>query len=368
MLCPKCLNGEISEAESCPVCGFQMQADANAPAVEFRRKKGRSADLAGMIEIDYSGHTEDSSAEPKDMPEWRQEVARRLQEIKQKRQTSPGSDFEEAVPSTLSLLESEKLPAQPQTSPTARVARGEEVLQPPVRIQPEVNFRAAMESKAANAQAPRKQPSLRALPLFQAPKPKDESRSVGNDKLNPSSLKTVTGSPAEIQKLIDNVVLKKAIPQDLQPSPIIPADPRALPLAPYENKLVLLSRAFSGMVDLIIIALCTGTFLFATDAFSGITVVDSISWIIYGLLFVATYYVYSLFFLGSINQTIGMMITDLRIVDAHEKRPLMRQILKRVSSFLPSLFFLGFGLVWGIFDRGSRCLHDRLSGTHVVRI
>ena len=95
---------------------------------------------------------------------------------------------------------------------------------------------------------------------------------------------------------------------------------------------------------------------------------DTFSWINYCLLFLATYFVYSLFFLGTIGQTVGMMMTDLRVVDGQKKRPLIRQILGRLSSFIPSLLVFGVGLIWGIFDRESRCLHDRLSGTHVVRI
>jgi uncharacterized RDD family membrane protein YckC len=372
MLCPKCQSGEIADSDLCPICGFQMQADADASLVEFKRKKGRNADCAGMIEMDYSGQSEEVSPEPKDMPEWRQEVSRRLQEIKQKRQTLPNTDFSAPVPSPLPFPEPEKTPIQSQAPPPEKNVQAKEELRPPVRIQPEIKARAASVPTAANIQGIRnkvaQEESRRALPLFRAPKPKSSSPSPKRNYFDLSTQPSADSNPAAIQKLIDSVVVKQAAPQAAQPLPIFAGDRRAMPLDRYENKLVLLSRAFSGMVDLLIIVLCAGTFVFVADAISGIVVVDTISWMDYCLLFLATHFTYSLFFLGTTNQTIGMMITDLRVVGTADKRTLLRQILGRSSSFLISLLAFGMGLLWGIFDRESQCLHDRLSGTHIIRI
>ena len=42
------------------------------------------------------------------------------------------------------------------------------------------------------------------------------------------------------------------------------------PTATREGKLILLSRTLSGLVDLLIVVLCTGVFIIAADYFSGI--------------------------------------------------------------------------------------------------
>jgi uncharacterized RDD family membrane protein YckC len=365
MRCPKCQNGEINGLKSCPLCGFQTGAEVDAGSIEVKPHKSRSADSAGMIEMDYSGHPEESQTEPRDMPEWRQQVARRLQEIKQKRQANSGGGAEVA-PLPLPFPEPEKIEVQSRVISLAKGAGNEEKLQAPGGIQPAAKSGEVTQRKVITPRASRKQPSLQAL--LREPLPGTEKPPVPGDSLGPAGQTTAKGNPAEIKNLIDNVVIRQIVPPSAKSSETTPTERRALSLTRYEDKLTLLSRAFSGMVDLVIMALCVGTFIFAIDAFSGIVVVDTFSWISYGLLFLATYFVYSFFFLGTINQTVGMMITDLRVVDEQGKRPPMRQILGRSCSFVPSLLVAGAGLIWGIIDRDSRCLHDRLSGTHVVRI
>ena len=85
-------------------------------------------------------------------------------------------------------------------------------------------------------------------------------------------------------------------------------------------------------------------------------------------LFLLIYFLYSIFFLASSNQTLGMMITDLRVVGSDERRPLMRQLVGRCFGFLLSFFGLGIGLLWSLFNRESLCFHDRISHTRVIRI
>ena len=94
------------------------------------------------------------------------------------------------------------------------------------------------------------------------------------------------------------------------------SDPRMELPSDDEGKLILLSRTLSGLVDLIIVLLCSGVCIIAADFFSGIIALDTISYLIFSVLFLLIYFFYSLFFLAASNQTIGMMITDLRVVDA----------------------------------------------------
>ena len=85
-------------------------------------------------------------------------------------------------------------------------------------------------------------------------------------------------------------------------------------------------------------------------------------------LFLLVYFFYSIFFLAASNQTLGMMITDLRVVGSDEGRPLIRQLVGRCFGYLISLMGLGIGLLWSLFDRESLCFHDRVSHTHIIRI
>jgi uncharacterized RDD family membrane protein YckC len=101
---------------------------------------------------------------------------------------------------------------------------------------------------------------------------------------------------------------------------------------------------------------------------AGITVFDSRSAFHYSLLLVGIFLVYSLFFLGTANQTIGMMITNLRVVGKIGNRPTFSRLVIRCIAYLVSLLGLGLGLILGFFDSDSNCLQDKLSQTHVVRL
>ncbi len=134
------------------------------------------------------------------------------------------------------------------------------------------------------------------------------------------------------------------------------------------DRFILLSRTLAGLVDWIIVFICTASIIFTVDVVEGIDVFDTVSVFHYGLLLLATYFVYSLFFLGTAGQTIGMMLTDLKIVNSPIGRPSVGQMLTRCCVFLLGCAGLGAGLLWGCFDGQSCCLHDRLSRTRVTRI
>jgi uncharacterized RDD family membrane protein YckC len=112
-----------------------------------------------------------------------------------------------------------------------------------------------------------------------------------------------------------------------------------------------------------------GSFIIAADWFSGIIVLDAVSLLGFAALSVLTYFVYSLYFLylTASKQTIGMMITELRVIGIEETRPRFHKLLQRCFWHLISLLIFGIGLLWGIFDRNNMCLHDRLSNTRVIR-
>jgi uncharacterized RDD family membrane protein YckC len=337
MSCPQCGNGEIDAAGVCINCGCQVSLHAPAsksepvdePASNSVDAKERE-DSVGMPEVPL----------PDDMPEWRKELAQRFQEIKQKRESMGHAS---AARETQVVA-----PAPPKVDEESAALRAE-----------------LIERMKARKPAP-KPPTL--VPLQKTLQPLESPRAVQAKSSSPSQ------DPQKIQNLIDTIISRKTVVSEnaeeaINPPAYIPIEESDSDRAPdFEGKLILLSRTLSGLVDLILIVLFSGIFIVTADHFWGINVVDLVSIFHFSVLFLLIYFVYSLFFLASANQTIGMMITELRVVGVDESRPLLRQIFGRCCCFLVSLFGLGIGLIWGLFSRENLCLHDRVSGTQVIRI
>jgi uncharacterized Zn finger protein (UPF0148 family) len=96
MICPKCQSTEIDSSGTCPVCGVNA-SEAAPPAVPKQEEKS-SGNFTGLIELDYSSPSEVKSAESSELPQWRRDLARRLQEIRQKREAGDSMGSAEGVP------------------------------------------------------------------------------------------------------------------------------------------------------------------------------------------------------------------------------------------------------------------------------
>jgi uncharacterized RDD family membrane protein YckC len=281
--------------------------------------------------VDYSEG--EPALDKAEVPPWRQQLSQRLHEIKQKRES-------------MTVVQPERKPvpaaaSQMKTSDSMNSLQ-ERLKRVPVR-KPQVPV----------VPLPR-QKKLEPLPEA-PPKPADPPPS------NPADAQ-------EIRNLIDSAVLRKVSPSasPKEPVQIVANEPAAIP--EHEGKLILLSRTLSGLVDLIVVVLCTGVLIIAADHFSGIIALDYLSVILFFAVFLMVFFLYSLFFLSATNQTIGMMITDLRVVGAEENRPSIRQLIGRCCAYLVSFLCAGIGLLLGLFDRESLCFHDRISGTRVERL
>jgi len=342
MGCPQCQSEEISSSGICLVCGFQIQGDPARAALPADEK----GSFSGMIEIDYSGGQQESSAK-EEMPPWRQELSQRLQAIKQKRETNglaePSKQEAVILPGSLQSLDGPPLAAA--------------VPEPPAIPPPRTPAPKPPRSVDAGPEKPR-------VPV----PPRPRQKTLQPLEPEPFSVKPApkAADPGEIQKLIDNVVSRQSGVSQAS-TPEISVSALAQTLRP-EGKLILLSRTLSGLIDLIFIVLCTGAFIIASDYFAGIVFLDALSLLDYAALFLLTYFVYSIFFLAASGQTIGMMITDLRVVGTGKQRSPLSRLLGRCLGYLVSLLGLGFGLLWSLFDGESLCFHDRISNTRVIRI
>jgi uncharacterized RDD family membrane protein YckC len=336
MSCSQCGKGEIDAAGICQNCGCQVSLDDSASKPEIKDESASNS--VDAKECDDSIGTPEAPL-PDDLPEWRKELAQRFQEIKHKR---------ESMGQASAAREPHALAPVPKVDEDSAALRAE-----------------LLERMKARKPAP-KPPTL--VPLQKTLQPL-ESRPAVQAKSSSSS-----PDPQKIQNLIDTVMSRKAVVSENAEEAIDP--PIYMPdeesdsdrAADSEGKLILLSRTLSGLVDLILVVLFAGIFIVTADHFWGISVVDLVSVVHFSLLFLLIYFVYSLFFLASANQTIGMMITELRVVGVDESRPRLLQIVSRCCCFLVSLFGLGIGLLWGLFSRENLCFHDRVSGTQVIRI
>ncbi len=356
MRCPECNNAELDESGNCPACGFVYSNQSEPP--EPQRSSEFEPAHMGAIPVDYTGPADNAGPE---LPAWRQELSRRLQEIKRKRETPEQSVTEEETqlppfppesdhPVVDAVPPAEQPPRRRPETPKPPPPLLPAASQPPAAPLPDAEVRAASEPRNS-------------LRLVQPPRPafEQEHRLLERSLAETKEGDTQAGA---IRELIDTVTRRQSIVYEATPRILVPPP---VPSRHGEGKLILLSRTLGGLVDLLIVILCTGAFVLTIDFVSGIDVLDSTSILHYALLLLAIHLLYSMFFLGSANQTIGMMITDLRVVGAKGERAKIGRLILRCFLYLPALLALALGLIWAVFDSDSLCLHDRLSGTSVVR-
>jgi uncharacterized RDD family membrane protein YckC len=125
-------------------------------------------------------------------------------------------------------------------------------------------------------------------------------------------------------------------------------------------------RAFSALYDLMLVAalVLVATFPFLAlvgDASHGLrrNLLQFYVLVVAGAYFVP--------FWASGGQTLAMKTWRIRLVLAGGGRPGVQVALRRYLLALFSLAMAGAGFLWALVDREGQFLHDRLSGTRIVR-
>ena len=233
MGCPQCQSDEISPSGACLICGYRP-AESSTLKPEEGKAPSAAAEYAGgysgVIEIDYAGSAAETPES--DLPKWRQELSQRLSEIKQKRVATEATRPERQAPST----------PVPQAKPVESLS--------------------ALQARLLERMPIRKPP-----PPF-APPPRQRTLESLAPESGPSGALSKPTNPREIQNLIDSAVSRQVPLPKISSS--IDEFPRGEPdAAPdQEGKLILLSRTLSGLIDLILVVLCTGVLLLAADFLS----------------------------------------------------------------------------------------------------
>lgn len=444
MNCPKCHSSEIDSGGFCLVCGLRT-----TPPEELARAD--EATPAGIsVPADEASRLDATPVVQADLPEWRQELSRRLQEIKSRREgdgnallSAPPDAAADAIPSESAPSEAvspEALPAV--ATPTERDLKPGTARPSGVRKPRRIPRAGAPEQPPPPAEAPVEERAVEetSKPVETKPEAPESAPSHftdANTVVRTSPLEVDARRKQYTQDLIDSVVARlgsretqsaplppiipplieqppephtaparatepsrKAesnLPSGLEWKPALRPEPdsrraaafeaaavqahepgkpeelpeaKSAPAAPdlSDDKLILLSRTLAGLVDLIVVLLCAVLIIMGADVAAGIEVLDATSQIHYAVLFLILFVAYSLFFLGMAGQTIGMMLTDLRLLGNDMRRAPFGRVTVRCLVYLPGLALMGIGLVWGVFDRHARCLHDLMSDTRVVRV
>lgn len=147
----------------------------------------------------------------------------------------------------------------------------------------------------------------------------------------------------------------------LDPVTIIPQDP-----PDRVDKGILLSRALSGVVDLLVVFLLTAAFVAGTCFLLRADPLDpGIRRVTIGLV-IFFHIFYTVYFLSQAQRTPGMMWLGLRLIGDEGHGPTVQLLLARAILF-PFAALTLVGLLWGLLDGKARCLHDLFSTTRVIR-
>lgn len=117
--------------------------------------------------------------------------------------------------------------------------------------------------------------------------------------------------------------------------------------------------------SLVVFAILLVGFLFPQIVLSGfgMTLAGKALWL-HLFLVLMVYFVW--FWLNG-GQTLPMKTWKLRLVDQSGSPPRPLQAVLRYFAAWPSIFLLGLGLIWALFDRDGQFLHDRIAGTRIIR-
>lgn len=363
--CPRCQKAEI-ETGACPVCGCKISTAQPAtlpfPPVENvvsfpPEKTKRLSDSGANLRI----------VKEKPIPSWRLEVSQKVQEVLRSRENRAGT------------LSGSKTVAPPPPAPEAdQVLEQKSLLTPagtwPLSAPAPAMIGTPLAAPASPEPPPTQEPAKSestVLPVFNGSALDLTRRGTAVGSKVEKSVAPIVAEPPQVlpPPRPQQILLgSEAIELELEYPPVeAPEAAEELPAA-GSTRGILLSRTLAGLIDFIVVLFSAVPFFFTLVQLSGYDEVDDFALLVLMAIWLCLYYLYSIFFLVCSGQTIGMMIADLQVVSNGGGLLSHTQALTRVLGFTFSLGLGGLGLGWGLVDTRSRCLHDLLSKTSVVRV
>jgi uncharacterized RDD family membrane protein YckC len=129
-------------------------------------------------------------------------------------------------------------------------------------------------------------------------------------------------------------------------------------------------RLIAALLDTALVVAVDAAVLYLTLAISGITIADvaRIPAIPIGAFFLMMNGGYVIIFTAASGQTIGKMVTGIRVMNANGSRVDLGGSMLRAAGCAASLLSLGLGYLPAFFSAERRALQDRIAGTRVVAI
>ena len=218
------------------------------------------------------------------------------------------------------------------------------------------------EPAAASSQADPEDPSSRRFPgLFDpAGMPSPETEAL----IDPETSAAEASAPEpEPQSAMDT-----AMEWDLE----APSDPDTILDAqrdPMDPTAPMSDRLFSALADGLVLTTIAVLLMFGGASAAGTGMLSFVSaapvpfavaWLIFGLS-------YGIFFVGTCGQTLGKMAMRIRVIGSSSFHVGYARATVRAMSYTVAMLPVGLGLLLALRDLEHRALHDRLSGTRVVK-
>ncbi len=333
MSCPACGEALERQRERCPACGALV-----APPVE-----GALAPLPSAVTPSARREAPGRDLGPMKKRErsWQDEVKDR---IRHRRQRRGGG-------TALPLFSEEEPEAPPEPA-----ARERDDREPPA---PEADVHDEPASRLLADETPLLSPTegeLQDLPLRAA----EVSEESSDPEPAPTRARADAPSPMEEYLTGDEPGGGAEEWLDL-PSKPPEARPVERPALPQE-------RLQAAAVDLaLLVGVWTVVVYFASRAahVSLASLRPSWPWLLGYLAFLGL--VYASYFTGTTGQTLGKMVTGLRVLHSSSRPPGYLRAFLRAGAGALGILSVGLGQLPMMFDPARRALHDRLFGTRVVK-
>jgi uncharacterized RDD family membrane protein YckC len=225
------------------------------------------------------------------------------------------------------------------------------------------------------------------------PFPEDDSGSTGPDRAGWSAELPITAGDQfqaalrqvgeELKEIEDAPPVTADAPPLIEREPVLFDLPAGSSMPAVDTSAAPVSkggfwiRTMAYLIDTVIleflslILMLVGMLAMAVSG-SGLPAMDEdrmLGWLVpYYLFSSVVTIVYFTYFHGSVGQTPGKMLCGLKVVRTDgESLGYGRAFLRWTGYLLSSLMF-GLGFLWIAWDRNKQAWHDKLAGTHVIRL
>lgn len=411
MQCPSCRAVYSNGLDVCPRCKTPASKSSNEtvtePVIDLQESIASPASATTREETNATPHRATAQASSTllefpgvsraSRPQWRKDLSERVREIQERRLRETATEFEVAVQSQVeqvadgvtapqlglvppqdpppinpivvaALKRLERARQSSPTMPRARASMGGAAAAAIARVAEE-QYQTEANPNTLQAAVPV------ALPVTSPTEPLGDEQ-AGHAKptetVREHSLVVVPAQPAtKIAAPASKTQTRRVTPEIIDEGQNADSEDNlsdaAISEDLYDDRAPVFSRIAGSAIDLLVVAFASSPFAAIIELTNGNwndwRVVASMGGIVLIVMFL--YLTTSTALAG---RTWGMSLISLRAVDADTGLPpTTKQSVGRAVLYTASLITLGLGILYALFDAEGRTIHDRLSGTAVVR-